>query len=168
MSIFRGTIEPCPCSLTSEVPVEVVQPAHLQLQLVPHGFLQGFPLGGGLGKVFIGLWHQLDLCFQLPTGKGGKEGNHVRDGESEGDASNLYPNIAEFIFLPNIHIRIQLFTWVKTGLTKAMYLPSTNRCSLAPLLNAVYSPSYNVFTTVDLGSTCQVSVFWSSQSKNEK
>ena len=56
-----------PCSLTSEVPVEVMQPAHLQLQLVPHGFLQGLPLGGRLSEVFIGLGHQLDLCFQLPA-----------------------------------------------------------------------------------------------------
>lgn len=53
------------CALTSEVPVEVVQPSYLQLELVPHGLLQGLPLGGGLGEIFIGLRHQLDLSFQL-------------------------------------------------------------------------------------------------------
>ena len=60
-------------ALTSEVSVEVMKSAHLELQFVPHGFLKGFPLRGGLSKVFIGLWHQLDLCFQLPTDTRQKE-----------------------------------------------------------------------------------------------
>lgn len=42
-------------SLTSEVPVEVMQTSHLQLKFIPHGFLQGLPLGGRLGQVFVGL-----------------------------------------------------------------------------------------------------------------
>lgn len=72
-------IELSPSSLTSEVSVKVVQPAHLQLQLIPHGFLQGFPLGGGFGKVFVSLWHQLNLCFQLLTSKREKKLNYFED-----------------------------------------------------------------------------------------
>lgn len=56
-------------ALTPQVSVEVVQAPHLQLQLVPHGFLQSFSLGRGLSQVLVGLRHQLDLRFQLQTGE---------------------------------------------------------------------------------------------------
>lgn len=52
-------------SLTFQVPVKVLEPPHLTISLVPHGFLQGFPLGRGLDKVFIILRDALDLALQL-------------------------------------------------------------------------------------------------------
>lgn len=67
--IFSCALKPC-SYLTSEVPVEVMQTSHLQFKFIPHGFLQGFPLWGGLCKVFIGFWHQLDFSFQLRKVKG--------------------------------------------------------------------------------------------------
>lgn len=57
-------------SLTFQVPVEVLEPSHLTISLVPHGFLQGFPLGRCLDEVFVILRDALDLALQLGWRKG--------------------------------------------------------------------------------------------------
>lgn len=57
-------------SLTFQVPVEILEPSHLTISLVPHGFLQGFPLGRRLDEVFVILRDALDLALQLGWRKG--------------------------------------------------------------------------------------------------
>ena len=50
---------------TSEVPVEVVQPFDLGLHLVPHGLLQGLPLGRAGHQRIVRLRDLVDLQLQL-------------------------------------------------------------------------------------------------------
>lgn len=51
--------------LTSEVPVEVMQPLNLSLQFVPHRLLQGLSLSRALHEGLVILRYPLDLLLQL-------------------------------------------------------------------------------------------------------
>ena len=52
-------------ALTSQVPVEVLQPADLGHQPLPEGLLQGLPLAAALDQGLVGLRYTLDLLLQL-------------------------------------------------------------------------------------------------------
>lgn len=51
--------------LTSKIAVEVLQPPHLAIHLVPHCLLQGLTLGRGPHQALVGLREPLDFTFQL-------------------------------------------------------------------------------------------------------
>lgn len=61
-------------SRTSKVPVEVLQPPHFAVHLVPHGLFQGLPLGRGSRQALVGLGEPLDFAFQLQEGDRRAEG----------------------------------------------------------------------------------------------
>lgn len=61
-------------SLTSKIPVEVLQPPHFTVHFVPHGLLQGLPLGRGSRQALVGLGEPLDFTFQLQEAERGAEG----------------------------------------------------------------------------------------------
>lgn len=51
--------------LTSKIAVEVLQPPHLAIHLVPHRLLQGLTLGRGPHQALVGLREPLNFTFQL-------------------------------------------------------------------------------------------------------
>ncbi len=53
------------CARTSQVSVKVVHPLYFSLQLIPHGFLQSFPLCRTFHQSLIRLRYPLNLQLQL-------------------------------------------------------------------------------------------------------